>query len=786
MDIIDSDVPGSNPGDTVATYQGPQTDVAELVSCFADYEKAFEKWKKRSDRIIKRYRDENRDINAGGSSVRFNILWSNVQTLVPAVFAKLPFADVCRRFRDNDPVARVAALILERALDYEINQYPDYSATMTESVLDRFLGGRGTAWVRYEPHFRAAQSQQPTDGVEVSEDIDTPGEELDYECSPVDYVHWQDFGHSVARTWAEVSRVWRIVYMDKEAVTERFGKEWADKIPYDSGPKIDQTFMGMGLSSYHDKHTQAKIYEVWDKQKKTALWFSHSLKEIVQELPDPLGLEDFFPCPKPLFATLTNETLVPIPDFALYQDQAIELDILSDRIDGLIKALQVKGCYDASIPELARLFSEAGNTDMVPVKNFASFAEKSGLKGSIDLVDLEPIYNAMTAAFDALERCKQIIYEITGISDIVRGQTQASETLGAQQIKQNFVGLRLGKMQTDVARYAAEILCIKAQVICGKYSPETIATISASDELSDADKPLIPQALALLVGPARMMDPQADSGPNPTRRFRIDIESDSLVKLDEQQEKQDRLEFLTDVGSFLEKSFPLAQENPTAAPLIMQMLLFGIRGFKVGRTIEGEFEQAVDQLRQLAMQPKPPKPDPELIRVQSQANIDQQRLAADQQNKQSEMQMDQFRYMAEQRAKQNEMQVDAMLKRFESEIKAQTAAQQLQFDRWKTEYMGGIQLAVAELSAKTQVKTASMSANDGGDPMNSGEFNDQGESVPKSSLMQLVNTINERTIALGDLSAKVDDLHQQVNRPKKIVRDMDPNSPTYLRIMGAA
>jgi hypothetical protein len=67
----------------------------------------------------------------------------------------------------------------------------------------------------------------PEDGDQITDDVDEPNEELEYECAPVDYVHWKDFGHSVARTWEEVTRVWRAVYMTKDALEERFGKEMA-------------------------------------------------------------------------------------------------------------------------------------------------------------------------------------------------------------------------------------------------------------------------------------------------------------------------------------------------------------------------------------------------------------------------------------------------------------------------------------------------------------------------------------------------------------------------------
>ena len=678
--------------------QEPDPLIADLTGIIATYDREFDKWKKQSKKIIQRYRDDNRSANNGGTSVRFNILWSNVQTLVPATFAKLPEPDVSRMFLDNDPVGRVAALILERALKYEIEHYPDYAASMRQCVFDRFLGGRGTSWVRYEPHFRAVQSALPVDGVSVSEDVDAPGEELDYECAPVDYVHWEDFGHSVARTWEEVTHVWRIVYLNEDAVKERFGEEMAKEIPYDSSPEKKERAI-----SGERNPKQAKIYEIWNKEKKKAYWYSKSLTKIIDERDDPLQLSDFWPCPRPLFATITNETLVPVPDYTLYQDQARDLDVLSDRIDGLIKAMQVKGVYDSAIPELARLFTEGGNTDLIPVKNYQAFSEKNGLKGAIDIVDLAPFADALKQLYLAFSQVKEFIYEITGISDIVRGQTNPNETLGAQQIKQNFVGLRLKDMQHGVAKFCAEAICIKGQIICAKYSPETIMRIASVEQLSEADQQYIPQALALLISDARMADPEADQGPNPTRQFRIDIESDSLVEMDEATNKQDRLEFLKSTGAFIKEAFPIIQESPAAAPLLVAMLKFGVTAFKVGRTIEGDFDQALDQLKKQAMQPKPPAPDPEMERVKADAEIqharvhaDQQaqdaKLAAEEKAREQEAMMEQHRMMMEQQANAAQAREDAAFARFEALLKARTAVE------------------VAEIGAKATISASQESA----------------------------------------------------------------------------
>ena len=64
-----------------------------------------------------------------------------------------------------------ARMILERSLDFEITHYSDYRSTMRQCVQDRFLGGRGTAWIRYEPHFKTEKGE-PDDGVQVTEDTD--------------------------------------------------------------------------------------------------------------------------------------------------------------------------------------------------------------------------------------------------------------------------------------------------------------------------------------------------------------------------------------------------------------------------------------------------------------------------------------------------------------------------------------------------------------------------------------------------------------------------------------
>ena len=678
------------------------------------YERSYKRWEARVDRIVKKYKDDSRyDRNP---NARFNILWSNVQTIQPAIFARLPRPDVSRRFRDNDPIGRVASMMLERALEFEIEHYGDYKSAMNNAVLDRLLGGRGVSWVRYEPHIVGDKHEdEPDDGLEVTEDSDeaeTPEamdvenqERIEYECAPVDYVHWKDFGHTIARTWEEVTAVWRKVYMSRPALCERFGEELGYKIPLDTQPDdLKQSY------KTNDGVYEALIYEIWDKETGKVLWISKSLGKILDERDDPLGLENFWPCPKPLYSTLTTDSLEPIPDFVIYQDQARELDVLCDRIDGLINALKVRGVYDASASELQRLFSEGENNTMIPVHNWMAFAEKQGMKGAIDLVDLQPFASALMSCYQAMEQVKGQIYELMGIADIQRGQTDPNETLGAQIIKSNNAAGRLKTQQHAVVDFATSLLCIKAQIICNHFTDDTIIKISGAMQLSDQDKQMIPQALALLRDEA-------------SKNFRIEVTSDSMIYQDEQQEKQDRIAFLSAVSSFMQSALPAAAQSPELTPMLVEMLKFGVTAFKAGKQLEGIIDETADKLREQtkAMEGQPKPPTPEMQKLQMQMQMEQAKMQAEQQKMQIESQLEQQKMQMEmqlEKAKQEyqaqENQLKFQLENDRNEREAQFTAQleqmKLEASKEKSQEENNKSILVAYLDNATKLETARISA----------------------------------------------------------------------------
>ena len=360
------------------------SDVERWDAELAAYEKASRKWRNHAKRISKQYSLEDRGgsdnalehVEGGVSNeASFNILWSNTQTLLPAMFARTPEPVVERRFRDRDPVGRIASQILQRALSTELES-DDMFDTMSRVTLDHILFGRGTAWVRYEPHI--GQIEEPNEFGEMVKVDKLAGEK-----TPVDYVHWGDFAHAPLRTWPEVMRrgwVARLVSMTKREGKARFGKVFDDvplTQPTDaSGQTATDTNMDDPVLG------TAQVWEIWDVVKRETIWICRDYKaEVLDKRPDPLGLEGFFPCPEPAYGSLVNDSLMPTPDYLQIEKLASELSDITRRISKLVGALQVRGVYDSHDPAISARLLDDRSDNMWPVTNMATASSPGETSG---------------------------------------------------------------------------------------------------------------------------------------------------------------------------------------------------------------------------------------------------------------------------------------------------------------------------------------------------------------------------------------------------------------------
>lgn len=627
--------------------------------------KTFKEYQSRVDKIIGIYRDERTRTKVGVR--RMNILWSNVQTLKPALFARTPRPVIERRWLEDNEIERIAGQTLERAVSVEVEQGL-FKRSVDKAVLDYLLGGRGVTWLRYEADFNedkdlASEADEPAqdddddNGDEADDQEDSNLPEITDERIAIDYVDRKDFLHDPARTWEEVRWVARRFWLPKSEVKDKFGDEIAEAVSYaemkdkDGAIKPDQ----MGRSTVR----RAEFWQVWDKPRRKVWVVSPSYEDgICDEYEDPLHLTNFWPCPKPLYATMTNDTLIPVPDYAEYQDQSEEIDDLTRRIGKITEAIKAVGVYDASQPELKRLLSEGTDNMLVPCETWTVLKDRGGLAGSVELFPLEGLIKTLTVLYEARDRSKKTLYEVTGISDIMRGEGEASETATAQRIKGQFGTLRLQERQRDVAEFCRSIIRIMAELIADHYDEKTLAAMTGMAEKGQLEQ----ITEMMLAGQGEQIDPALQEAQDflkavallrddRLRGFRLDIETDSTIEIDAQTEKQARTEFLASAAQFITSVLPAAEKMPALTPLFGQMLLFGARGFKTGRELESTLEQTVrkldsDAATKMGLQAQP-KPDPKLQVEQSKIDL-QKTIHADEMNMEAskhrdQMQLEMFR-----------------------------------------------------------------------------------------------------------------------------------------------
>lgn len=468
------------------------------------YEQFNARWVEKGNKVLKRYRDERAKLDE--SRRRYNVLWANINVMKPAIYSKCPDPIVERKFLDKDPIGRLSATMLERTTIAQLEH--GFHPAVNRAVYDRLLPGRGQVWVRYEPVFKKDEEAisiptQNGSSIEDSlvkiakdvgdkdlleetgseEELEETGDVLAAEKICVDYIDWRDFYMfpAKARTWAEVQAVGKRVYMSKQECIERFGEEIGNEMRPDTTPEDskNQRSNQSDTTLFQDINDRAiVVYEIWNKSDQRVYWISTGYEYLCDVRSDPYKLKKFFPCPEPLSATLTNDTLTPIPDYFEYQDQAIQIDELTQRIALLTKACKVAGAYNAANKSLSRILNETMDNQLIPVDQWAMFAERGGVKGAIDLLPLDDIKSCIETLTKVRDQCKIDLDQITGISDIIRGTTDSRETLGGLRLKNNNAGTRLSESQESVAKFCREVIEIMSELSSKHFTDETLIEAS--------------------------------------------------------------------------------------------------------------------------------------------------------------------------------------------------------------------------------------------------------------------------------------------------------------------
>ncbi len=636
-------------------------------------ERKRKKFTSRGKRIIKRYRNERgaavTTTNIPIEQRRMNVLWSNVQTLHPVLYSQDPKANVSRRNKTNkDPIGRVAAQVLEYCLQNSVGM-EDFSFVMNQVVDDRLLPGTGVCMVEYVPT--------------VDDD------EVGWQAAETVYIHWEDWLTNVARTWQEVTWWGYRTFHTRQQVYDLVLKATGDK-KHAANVKaqiaLDHSEEKSDKSGQTDGTSKATVWCVWDKTTERVLMVAPGFTEgPLADLEPPVNYDGFFPIPRPLQATTTNDSTLPVPDFEQYVDQADEIDMLTQRIGVLSKALRLRGLYPADMESIKQLM-DAGDADMIPIENAAMFAERGGAESLVAWFPIEAIAKTLKYCYDARGQAIQVMYQITGISDVMRAATDPNETAAAQQLKAQFGGTRVKASQREVARFNRDILRLKAEVISEHFNQQVLQAMSGVQILTDAQKQQIQQAQAIQQQRMQQFQQQAalaqqhNMPPPPPppqlppippevvkamgeptweqvikllrneklRGFIVDVEADSTIEPDQQAQQAAAVQFVTVTTQYLEAcaQIMMAPGGSQAAPLLGEMLSWATRQFHVADSIEPAIDEFVEKM--VAQSQQPPPPDPKAQAEQTKAQGVQAKTQAEIGKAQIGMQTEQVKAHAEQ------------------------------------------------------------------------------------------------------------------------------------------
>jgi hypothetical protein len=661
-------------------------------------------WTERGDRVVKRFTDDREGEPRLNGETRVNLFTANVQTLRALLYGKTPQVDVKRRFADpNDDIARVAGEILQRLLNTDIEKDSDTYAESLESALsDRLLPGLGVVRCRYEAEFEdretpAITRPDPLTGQMVELAPAFTETVKKYECVPVDYVHWRDFRWSPCRTWDEVRWVAFRVPMTRDQLDKRFGKDVSKLVPMTANRDKSKDTL-QDATERNQAWQRAEVWEIWSKEQKQIFWWVDGYDHLLDRKDDTLGLDGFWPVPRPMFANLTTSRLMPTPDFTLAQDLYNEIDSLSSRITLLERAVAARGVYDKTSEEVKRVLSESVANELIPADNFALFKEKGGLQSVIDWLPIDLFVGALKELEAYRQNLMALLFQVTGMSDIMRGQASSGATATEQALKAKFASTRVQEFQNEFARFASDAQRIKAEIISKHYDEESIAKESNVQFMFPPDQQNAGQAIALL---------KSDF-----YQYRIEVKPESVAMADMAAVKQERGEFLMSVATFLQSAGPIGAQAPWSIQYLLQMLSWSMAGFRGSSSIEGVMDQmvvAANQAQQAAA--ANPQPNPEQQKMQMEQQKMAAQLQADQQKAQMEMQIKQV----EMEMKKQEAQMDLLAKRMGLELDMQKAkmdfniqAQKAELDTRKQQTDAALSQQQAEFDFEAQAKQADM------------------------------------------------------------------------------
>lgn len=518
-------------------HEPPGPSESELKSQEDDRQRKLQKvWLARieaEERDHKEYREHvdtvmevyNNDL--GNSDTLFvPLLWTTTQIQNSGIYSNTPVVDVRPRNDENNPIFKTASDVLERGISFFVDDKA-FSDSFHRVVDDYLVSGLGVVRVKVDSEITEIPSQLDEYGEEGE-----PEEAIGNQSVRWEYVPWRRFGWEPGNNWHHTDWVYFRHRMTQAQIRKRFGKTVKA-----SKDKTDKRSINSANSRTFD------VYEVWDKQAKKVLFIGKGESKPIEVSDDPLGLSGFFPMPPPLFTNLPSEELIPRPDYDYIVAYDVELNRLQQRRMGVLEQLRVSGAYDQGLPELGDIL-ELEDGEMKPIQNLLARLKGQGFDNAIFFLPLEEKIRTLDKLTEQIAFVMQQVERVLGIADIVQGSSNVNEGVGTQALKSRWAGVRLARKRNDVQYTLREMMRIMGQVLTSHFTDENLSRLTQVQ--------INPEVFQLL-----RSDLMSD--------FAIDIETESTIAPDMDQERQNRAEMMQSLIGYAQSVLPAVQQGQLPA-----------------------------------------------------------------------------------------------------------------------------------------------------------------------------------------------------------------------------
>lgn len=509
----------------------------------------------------------------------FPAFWSTVNVTHSALFSRLPRPDVRKRNVDVEaPLDRQIAMAIERALTFTMDT-TEFDRDAHQVVDDFLVAALGTGKVEMKIESAEGPVINPLTGEPI---IGEDGEPMTQEIVVsrqllLRHVYWSRYRWEPCPSWHQCSWTGYDHYLTREEFEEQFDITLPER---PSGAVATETEPGhskLGADKYEQFYC---VHEIWDRTTREVVFVSRDYPTVLRKTKDPLGLADFFPSPRPMFANLKGKEVVPKPDYTYIRSQLDLIDAYTRRIAALTREIKDVGFYDAGFGELGQLTVATDGT-RIPIKGLIERVGASDTRLNMDSVlilqDNRPKMEVIASLQQQLNDAKTMLYETIGISDILRGQTDPDETATAQGLKNQWANIRLAPKLDQIQKFFRDVFRIMSEIICERFEPRLIQKMTGIE--------ITPEMLEVMKDDF-------------LRAYAIDVETDSTIAQDDVLEREQRAETAKVVSDMLQTLLPAMQAGQIPAELAKQLMLFTIRSTKYGR----EFEDAINALPDNAQQ----------------------------------------------------------------------------------------------------------------------------------------------------------------------------------------